>query len=68
MRRWTRCLATLALGMSLTLGTPAGRAFAQQPEEPAAEGGESGRPWDGYIATALFAGLALFLIGKSARR
>ena len=40
--------------------------------EAAAEGEEpgagSGRPLDGYIATAAMAFLALFIIAKSARR
>jgi hypothetical protein len=36
-----------------------------QSEESASE---KGRPLDGYIATAVFVALALFLIGKSARR
>lgn len=66
MRRWSR-LAVLALG--LTVAMPAAPLPVLAQEEPAAGGEESeGRPWDGYIATGLFAGLALFLVGKSARR
>jgi hypothetical protein len=38
-------------------------------QEEEGGGGESkGRPLDGYIATALLCGFALFVIGKSARR
>jgi hypothetical protein len=38
-------------------------------EEPPAAGGESsGRPFDGYLATAALAGFALFCIAKTARR
>jgi hypothetical protein len=33
-----------------------------------AEGGSKGRPLDGYIATCLLCGLALFIVGKTARR
>ena len=65
MRRWSR-LAVLALGVTLAMPAAPRPAFAQ--EEQPAEEGEKGRPWDGYIATGMFVGLALFLIGKSARR
>jgi hypothetical protein len=52
----------VALGL---IFCPAVRA---QDEEPG--GGESskGRPWDGYIATSLFCGIALFIVAKTARR
>ena len=43
-------------------------AIAQQPDPGAAAGENSGRPGDGYFVTAVLAGLALFLIAKSARR
>jgi hypothetical protein len=65
--RWTR---TLTLSIALTLPISSGilaptPAFAQEaiPDES-----ESGRPLDGYLLTLLFAGLALFVVGKSARR
>jgi hypothetical protein len=68
MKHWTRRIAALAVGLSLALGS-APRAVAQEdPNAAPAEGEGSGRPWDGYIATALFAFLAMFLVGKSARR
>jgi hypothetical protein len=41
-------------------------AFAQEENEPG--GGEKGRPLDGYLATAALGGLALFIVGKTARR
>lgn len=66
MRRWSRRLATLAVG--LTLAIPATPRPASAQEDPQAAEASEGRPWDGYIATGLIAGLALFLIGKSARR
>jgi len=51
----------VALGL---ISCPAARA---QDEEPA--GGESkGRPLDGYIATGMLCGLALFVVAKTARR
>lgn len=58
---------------ALFLAATFGLAVAPMPvaaQEPAAEGGEgeSGRPVDGYIATAILAFLALFVVGKSARR
>jgi hypothetical protein len=38
-------------------------------DEEAGGGGESkGRPLDGYIATGLLCGLALFVVAKTARR
>jgi hypothetical protein len=41
-----------------------------QNEPPPAQGGEEdkGRPLDGYLAAGVLVGLALFLVGKSARR
>jgi hypothetical protein len=42
---------------------------AQAPEEAAPAGeGEKGRPLDGYLATLCLVLLALFIVGKSARR
>ena len=65
--RWTRTLTltialTLPITSSLLAPTPA---FAQ---EPIPDESESGRPLDGYLLTLMFAGGALFVIGKSARR
>jgi hypothetical protein len=67
MTRPSRWLAILSLGLTLGLASAPGPAMAQ--EEPPAAGGESsGRPFDGYFATAALAGLALFCIAKTARR
>jgi hypothetical protein len=67
MRTWLMTpLLAAALGLSVGL-TPT-PTFAQN-EPPPAEGEEGkGRPLDGYIATSCLVGLALFIVGKSARR
>jgi hypothetical protein len=69
--RWTRTL-TLTVAMALPFASGVlmpSRAFAQEPADAAADpNGESGRPLDGYLLTLCFAGAALFVIGKSARR
>ena len=68
MNRLARALATLAMALTLTAGVAPTPARAQEPA-PEGEGGESsGRPLDGYLATGALAFLALFIIGKSARR
>jgi len=54
--------AFLALGLALSVCPTT----AQAHEEPAGE--SSGRPLDGYFGTATLAFLALFIVGKSARR
>jgi hypothetical protein len=46
-------------------------AKAQAPNEPAPAEGQAkgeGRPLDGYLGTAALMGLALWIVGKSARR
>jgi hypothetical protein len=40
---------------------------AQEPDDAAAAEAK-GRPVDGYIATSMLCGLALFIVAKSARR
>ena len=64
----TRLLAPLALGFALTFTSAP--ALAQQPDPSADGGGEkdTGRPFDGYFATSILAGLILFAVAKSARR
>jgi hypothetical protein len=66
----SRWLAPLTLGLALALAqAPAAPARAQEDPGIEGEGGESkGRPFDGYFATSLLAGLAIFIIAKSARR
>jgi hypothetical protein len=67
-RRPTRTLslAPLALALALALFGSVAPAHAQ---EPAPEGQEeSGRPLDGYLATGVLAGLAMWSVGRTARR
>ena len=67
--RWTRWIAAPALAAALGLGLAPAPVRGQEP--PPGEGGEedkSGRPLDGYLATAALAALVLFIVGKSARR
>ena len=60
---WVCWLAPGLVALGLIF-CPAVRA---QDEEPG--GGESkGRPLDGYIATSLLCGFALFIVAKTARR
>jgi hypothetical protein len=69
MTRLARALATLAMTVTLCAGVAPTPARAQEPAAAEGEAGEgSGRPWDGYIATAALAFLALFIVAKSARR
>ncbi len=71
---WRRRFAPIVLGAVLAFGATSGltptTALAQNEPPPAgAEGEESkGRTLDGYIAWGCLAGLALFVIAKSARR
>lgn len=67
MKRFSRPLAALALSTALFTTAAPRAALAQEPEA-AADGESSGRPFDGYFATGILVGLALFLICKSARR
>ena len=64
-RRWTRAIAAglLALGLGLTSGAGVVRA-----QEAGEEEASEGRPLDGYAGTLILAALAVFIIGKSARR
>ncbi len=61
---WISWIASGLVALSLVC-CPTVRAQAQ--EEPASEESK-GRPLDGYIATSLLCGLAIFIIGKTARR
>lgn len=65
-RRWTTRLAAAVLALGLGLAVQPTTAWAQDDFG----GGEqsSGRPLDGYFGTATLACLALFIVGKSARR
>jgi len=70
--RWVRRFAPLFTALALAGSPLAGHpARAQAPGEPAPAGGEAkaeGRPLDGYLATGVLMLLALFIVGKSARR
>jgi hypothetical protein len=68
MIRFSRMCATLFLAATFGLAVAPMPAAAQEPAPEGAEGEASGRPVDGYIATAILAFLALFVVGKSARR
>jgi hypothetical protein len=68
-RHCKRVIAPLLLTFGLMLSPPLTVAVRAQEEPPAADGGESkGRPLDGYLATLVLVMLALFIVGKSARR
>ena len=57
-----------AMALLLATGLVVSKSARAQ-EEPAPAAGEgSGRSLDGYFATSFFAGLAMFIICKSARR
>jgi hypothetical protein len=58
----------LGLALGFMPGLTARSALAQNELPAGTTEGEKGRPLDGYIATACLVGLALFLVGKSARR
>jgi hypothetical protein len=69
MNRWTRWLTPFALALALGIGLSSTSASAQEPAPEGQAGeGEAGRPLDGYLATAALAGLALFVVAKTARR
>jgi hypothetical protein len=58
-------LAPLVVTAAMAILPPSAR--AQDLPEPTGSS-SSGRPLDGYFATALLAAGALFVVGKSARR
>jgi hypothetical protein len=71
-RRWMQPFAPLLVALALSW-TPVNihPARAQAPGEPAPAEGQAkgeGRPLDGYLGTAVLMLLALFIVGKSARR
>jgi hypothetical protein len=67
-----RWCAPIILALGLTLSPAPTRQVLAQPPDPNApaegEGGEKGRPYDGYIGTSCLVFLALFVVAKSARR
>lgn len=65
----TRWLKTVPLVLALALTLTASPVRAQAPAPPPEPGSEeSGRPLDGYLATAALIGIAMFSIGRTARR
>jgi hypothetical protein len=60
-------IAPAVLGFGLSL-TPAFSPPVRAQETPDASGEDKGRPLDGYLATITLMLLALYLVGKSARR
>ncbi len=76
---WYRCrrrsvllrsalIASVSVALSMGLTSTPARAQNEPPPAVGEGEGEKGRPLDGYIATGCLVGLALFLVGKSARR
>lgn len=62
-------LLAAALSVGSLPGLTTTPAFAQnEPPGAEGEGDKSGRPLDGYLATGCLVGLAMFLVGKTARR
>ena len=73
LKRWRRRFAVAILGVGLAMAPAfSPPANAQGPNDPtpgeAPTGEGSGRPLDGYLGTAVLVLLALFIVGKSARR
>jgi hypothetical protein len=67
-KRFARRTAPLLLALGLVL-TPAMTTTVRAQEPAPAEGEKSeGRPLDGYLGTVCLVLLALFVVGKSARR
>jgi hypothetical protein len=69
LARFTRRIAPLVLATGLLLSPPGStRTLAQEEPAPSEVGPSKGRPLDGYLGTVVLVMLALFLVGKSARR
>lgn len=66
--RWISRLATGLLVLGLTMSPIGASPVLAQDEAAEASGDSKGRPLDGYIATAALCFLALFIVGKTARR
>jgi hypothetical protein len=64
-KRMRRAAAVVVLGLGLVVAPAVAR--AQDTPEPEAGAG-SGRVFDGYAGTSVLVFLALFIVGKSARR
>ena len=69
--RWLRRIAPWVLALGLTISPSMTPTLRAQEAEEAAGGGAgegTGRPLDGYLGTLCLVMLALFIVGKSARR
>ncbi len=64
LKRWT---VPVALALALCAGFAPAPSHAQEPA-PVEEGAGSGRSLDGYFLMGILAGLAMFIVAKSARR
>jgi hypothetical protein len=71
-RRLFGRFAPIFVAVGLLLGPATTDSVHAQPDPTATtageEGGGSGRPLDGYLATITLMLIALFVVGKSARR
>jgi hypothetical protein len=72
VNRWKRWFAPIILAMGLVLGPAPSRPVYAQVGDPNAvaepEGGDKGRPLDGYLGTLCLVMFTLFVVAKSARR
>jgi hypothetical protein len=67
-KRFRRRIAVALLGLGLVVAPAYDQTVRAQEPVEAEAGSGSGRPFDGYAGTAVLAFLALFIVGKSARR
>jgi hypothetical protein len=70
LKGWARPIAPVLLASSLLFGPVVQHNARAQPApgEEEAVSASKGRPLDGYLATICLVLLALFIVGKSARR
>ena len=68
LARWTRRLTPLTLAVALAAAVAPMSASAQEPAPEGEAGAASQRSVDGYVVTAMLAGLVMFIVAKSARR
>jgi len=71
LKSWARPIAPVLLATSLVFCPLVHNEARAQPAAPGEEEANSftkGRPLDGYLATVCLGLLALFIVGKSARR